>query len=240
MQRHSNNDNNDETDPWTEIKNLDTDLPPSICTFSEQPGPQMTLSANSSPLDFFSLFMDDIVLKMLVDGTNEYVRMVIDEKERTGTLKPNSRWRKCSHVTITEMRAVLAIIINMGILHCPEREGYWKTSWESYIPFFHDVLSWNRFEEIFWMLHIPEKVPLTNWIDKVSPLLVHLLVRFQSIYYPHHEISIDETVIGFKGQVSFIQYCPLKPTKWGLKAFLLADSETGYICNILPYIGQET
>ena len=113
MQRYSNNDDNNETDSWTEIKNLDTDLPPSICTFSEQPGPKMTLSANSSPLQFFSLFMDDVVLKMLVDGTNEYARMVIDEKERTGTLKPNTRWRKWSHVTIIEMRVVLAIIINM-------------------------------------------------------------------------------------------------------------------------------
>ena len=44
-------------------------------------------------------------------------------------------------------------------------------------------------------------------------------------------------MIGFKGRVSFIQYCPLKPTKWGLKAFVLADSETG--CNILPCTGQE-
>ena len=47
-------------------------------------------------------------------------------------------------------------------------------------------------------------------------------------------------MIGFKSRVSFIQYCPLKPTKWGLKAFVLADSETGYISNILPYTGQET
>ena len=129
----------------------------------------------------------------------------------------------------------------MGILHCPEREGYWKTSREcyiTYIPFFHDVLSRNRFEEIFWMLHIPEKVLPTNRIDKVSPLLDHL-ARFQSLYNPNHELSIDETMIDFKGRVSFIQYCPLKPTKWGLKAFVLADSETGYICNILPYTGQE-
>ena len=32
----------------------------------------------------------------------------------------------------------------------------------------------------------------------------------------------------------------MKPTKWGLKAFVLADSITGYIVNIIPYTGQET
>ena len=103
-----------------------------------------------------------------------------------------------------------------------------------------DVLSRNGFDEIFWMFHIPEKAPPTNRIDKVSPLLDNLLARLQSIYCPHGELSIDETMIGFKGHVSFVQYCPLKHTKWGLKAFVLADSETGYICNILPCTGPET
>ena len=32
----------------------------------------------------------------------------------------------------------------------------------------------------------------------------------------------------------------MKPTKWGLKAFVLADSTTGYIVNIIPYTGWET
>ena len=54
LHQHSNNDDDDETEPWTEIKDLGTDLPPLTCTFSEQPGPKMTLSANSSPLEFFS------------------------------------------------------------------------------------------------------------------------------------------------------------------------------------------
>ena len=83
--------------------------------------------------------MDDVVLKMIMDRTNEYTRMVIAEKKWTGKLKPKSRWRKWSHITINEMKSVLAIIINMGIMHCPLREGYWKTSWKSYILFFHDV-----------------------------------------------------------------------------------------------------
>ena len=45
---------------------------------------------------------------------------------------------------------------------------------------------------------------------------------------------------GFKGRVGFRQYCPLKPTKWGLKSFVLADSDTGFILNIIPYTGGET
>ena len=46
--------------------------------------------------------------------------------------------------------------------------------------------------------------------------------------------------MGFKGVVGFRQYCPLKPSKWGLKSFVLADSETGYVLDIIPYTGAET
>ena len=83
---------------------------------------------------------------MLVEGTNSYAERTISSK---GVLSPQSRWRNWTPVTNDEMNAVVAIIINMGILHCPEVEGYWKTSWESYVPIFHDVLPGNRFEQIF-------------------------------------------------------------------------------------------
>ena len=93
------------------------------------------------PLDFFALFFDDTIIQMLVDGTNKFAEELIAEKERApGGLTPRSRWRKWKSVSISEMKVVLAIIINMGVIHCPEKEDYWKTSWESYIPFFHDVL----------------------------------------------------------------------------------------------------
>ena len=179
---------------------------------------------------------------MLVDGTNEYAGDVIAEKERGGKLTPKSRWVKWRLVTTEEMKAVLAVIINMGVMHCPERASYWKTSWESYIPFFHDVLPRNRFEEIFWMLHLQEDTTSTRLrrIDKVKPLLDQLLTTFQSVFYPGREISVDETMVGFKGRVGFRQYCPLKPIKWGLKSFVLADSATGFILNIIPYTGGET
>ena len=89
------------------------------------------------------------------------------------------------------------------------------------------------------ILHLPESA-LTHRIDKVRPLLDTILTSFQSALYPGCDIAVDETMVGFKGRVSFRQYCPMKPIKWGLKAFVLADSTTGYIVNIIPYTGWET
>ena len=36
-----------------------------------------------------------------------------------------------------------------------------------------------------------------------------------------------------------MQYMPVKPNKWGLKAWGLADAKTGYMCNWQLYLGEE-
>ena len=46
-------------------------------------------------------------------------------------------------------------------------------------------------------------------------------------------------MVGFRGRVSFMQYCPKKPTKFGLKLFVLADSNTGFVYNFILYTGRE-
>lgn len=35
-------------------------------------------------------------------------------------------------------------------------------------------------------------------------------------------------------------YNPMKPTKWGLRVFVLADCKTGYVLAIVPYFGSPT
>ena len=45
---------------------------------------------------------------------------------------------------------------------------------------------------------------------------------------PRKELSIDESMIGFKGKNSLKQYLPMKPTKWGFKAYLLCEAISGY------------
>ncbi len=44
-------------------------------------------------------------------------------------------------------------------------------------------------------------------------------------------------MIGFNGRLGFVQYMPKKPTKWGLKAFVVSDSTTSYAFNWELYTG---
>lgn len=72
---------------------------------------------------------------------------------------------------------------------------------------------------------------------KIRPLLDEVIKEYQSAYTPSQDLAIDESIIGFKGRLSWIQYMPKKPTKWGIKAWVMAESRTGYVCNFKLYTG---
>ena len=80
----------------------------------------------------------------------------------------------------------------------------------------------------------PEYDPLY----KIRPFYDELIENFQKYYVPGQDISIDESIIGFKGRLSWIQYMPKKPTKWGIKSWVLAESDTGYAWNMSLYTGN--
>ena len=131
----------------------------------------------------------------------------------------------------------------MGIIHHPELEDYWwRTSWTCAISFFGRVLPRNRFEQIFWMLHVSHSEPHqpVHKIDKVRVILEPLIAKFQASYHPGRNIAVDETMVGYRGRFAAKQYVPNKPTKWGIKAFTMADSSSEYVLNILLYTGSET
>jgi len=52
--------------------------------------------------------------------------------------------------------------------------------------------------------------------------------KFSRFYYPGEFITIDEGMIPFAGKVQFKVYNPDKPTKWGIKEYLLCDAANTY------------
>ena len=77
---------------------------------------------------------------------------------------------------------------------------------------------------------------LRTW--KVQRVLDYLVKRFRDAYTPRRELSVDETMLKFKGRLNIKQYAKIKPVKWGIKLFTLAESITGYVLDFLPYTGR--
>ncbi len=82
--------------------------------------------------------------------------------------------------------------------------------------------------------------PGHDYLYKVRKLLDLLSPRFLSEYNPHEELSIDEAMIPFKGRLSIKQYRKDKPTKWGIKVFVLADARNGYTVRLQVYTGKNS
>ena len=106
-------------------------------------------------------------------------------------------------------------------------------------PFFRSVFSRDRFLQIFWMLHVGD-IPTTTKRSKIQPFLDLIIPLFQRHLTPTQELSIDEAMIAFRGRVGFRQYIRGKPQPWGIKAYVLSESRTGYMYNLVIYYGKDT
>ncbi|CAK9827575.1 PiggyBac transposable element-derived protein 5 [Anthophora retusa] len=109
---------------WEEVFQ-DTDNPPEAHhKFQEIPGPNHTLPRAAAPIAYFYLFFTDILLETIVNETNAYADNVLSRRN----LHPNSRARKWKDITIPELKAFIAYIINMGLQKRPSISSYWSTN----------------------------------------------------------------------------------------------------------------
>ena len=84
----------------------------------------------------------------------------------------------------------------------------------------------------------PGKTPILIFFLKIRPLIDILINKWQAVYYPEQNLSVDESIVAYKGRASMIQYNPQKPHKWGIKAWVLSESKTGYMYNWEMYRGR--
>ena len=100
----------------------------------------------------------------------------------------------------------------------------------------------DRFLAIWKFLHVCDEesteTDKTDKLYKVRPILNSIVPMFQNNYSLQQDISLDDGMIPSKNRLSIKQYIQSKPVKWGIKAFLLCESATGYIYNVEIYTGR--
>ena len=60
----------------------------------------------------------------------------------------------------------------------------------------------------------------------------------KSYYEPGATLTVDEQLLGFRGQCPFRMYISSKLTKYGIKIITLCDVSTKYMLNAIPYVGK--
>ena len=198
--------------------------------------------SGKSPMECLQLFLTCTILENIVKEINRYA----DDYIQSHNIPCNSRVHKWKPCNLEEIKKFIAIIIGVTVDGKTRIEDYWSTSWPFSTNAFSSVMSRNRFQLLLRFFHLNDSKlckkrgqPGYDPLFKIRPFMAPLQQNFKNCYNLHREVSVDESMIGFKGRLWFIQYMPKKPTKWGMKAFVLADSLSGYTYSWKLYAGKK-
>ena len=138
------------------------------------------------------------------------------------------------------MSAFFGLNILMGINKLPTIRSYWDSNLFLGNAGFKTTIPVKRFEILNKYFHIsdPRQENPTDKLTKIQLLISKLENAFQDVYVLGKNISIDEGLIKFNGRLSFKQNMPKKTNKFGIKIWMLADSETYFVQRFQVYLGK--
>lgn len=201
--------------------------------FNQDVGPTNIHEEAELPVDFFSCLFPDTLFEHITFQTNLFATQASTKLGKPFTM-----------TNIQEMKTFFAINILMGIKRLPSYRDFWSTKLELRDNYISQLMPRTRFDWLLGNIHLNDNALQPKHgelgydkLYKVRPLLNVLSENFAKFYNPSRNISVDESMIIFKGRSSLRQYMPNKPVKRGYKVWVRA-SESGYIDQFQIYTGK--
>ena len=118
----------------------------------------------------------------------------------------------------------------------------WSKEWGQLI--FRNTMSRDRYQEIMKHLRFDDFFSRrqrreTDKFCLISEVWNCFIENCKKCYVPNCDLTIDEQLFPCKTRRPFIQYMGNKPDKFGIKFWLLADAQSKYLCNGIPYLGSD-
>ena len=183
------------------------------------------LTENPSALDYFKLYFTDTLINPIVTDTNRYGEQFI-EKER----KNLKRYPIVHHWVPThhdEICALLGIWTLMGIIYKPRVTMYWSNDELLCTPIFKSLMTRNTFLLLVKLLHFADNTncdannPNRDRLFKIREVCQMIHNRCGAVYYPCEDLSVDGSLVPFKGRLFFKQYIRTKRSRFGIKLYEL-------------------
>lgn len=141
------------------------------------------------------------------------------------------------------------MVLYLGLVKVSAVRDLWKTERVFSFSFPHSVMPGYRFESISANLHMndPDTTakndqlrgqPGHDQLCRLRPVLGDIIDACRAYYHPHQNFAVDERMVKTKARIRMKQLMKNKPTKWGYKLFVLADSKNGYTCDFTIYEGK--
>ena len=208
--------------------------------FAETEGLKLRLPEKPNCLDFVELYLTDEIMNMIVIETNRYADQYFLQNEDHLDNSYLSLWNP---VTNAEMKAFFGLVLLMGVIYKPNIHMYWSLDIFYSTPLFSQVMARDKFFLILKFLHFNDNSTLdtTNEnfdrLHKVRPLIDRLRERCRKVYYPGKELSVDESLVLYKGRLKFKQYIRTKRARFGIKLYEICTSN-GITLDFMVYCGK--
>ena len=209
----------------------------SSCVGFQLPG-HYTRGSLTKAINFFDMFFTDNMLSEIVSHTNSYAQEKICFEVVSSYTKSDGSWKD---VTADEIKRFIALLIHFGVVHVQgDVQRNWSTKTLYHGLWARAILPRERFFAILAFLHVvdPATEDPDNKLRKVDSFINHFKQRCSELYTPREHVAIDERMVKSRHRSGFRQYIRDKPTKWGIKLWVLADSSNGYTVDFNIYIGR--
>lgn len=199
-------------------------------------GCRPTAKNKSDITEYFFLFFDDVILRMITACTNIKIECVA---------KNFSRKRDALPTTECEIKCLLGLLILAGVNRSGRQslEDLWNQSGFG-VEIFHVSMSLQRFRFLLRCIRFDDVRNRSERqaIDRLAPIREVFELFVQNCikcFSPSEYVTIDEQLIKFRGRCPFRVYLPNKPAKYGLKIFALVDSKMRYTYNMEVYCAKQ-
>lgn len=193
------------------------------------------IPGNNEPIDYFRAIFDEVILDLIVRETNNYAEQVF----LSSGVRENSRISRWKAITSAEMLIFIGLVLHNGTIRLNRLQDYWKRHPLFNLQCFSKHMSRDRFLLIMRCLHFAENAPAgtrTNRLHKINPILTFFNEKMAALYYPQKELSLDESMVLWKGRLIFRQYIKNKKHRYDIKLYILTEP-CGVILKTLVYTG---
>ena len=200
-------------------------------------GEQMLHVVPQSTEEFIDLFLPESLISELCAWTNS--RALIEKSRRQMNSEDDFQW---NDVDVPTMKKFLGLTILMGIVKKPTIRSYWSTDSLLATPYFShpSSLSRDRYLAILRFLRFSNpynaeenrpQTRLKDFLDEVKTIC--------SVFRPGQSLAVDESLLLFKGRLSFKIFIRTKRSRFGVKLFILT-TDAGYFISCVVYTGSST
>lgn len=161
--------------------------------------------------------MNDL-LNLILRCSNRYA-----DKITGGNLKNFSRMKNWRPLTMDKLKTFVGLIIHMGNIKMNRLNDFWKSHYLVKTDIFRQHMSRDVFLNILRVLNVQEQEGNES-LKKVITLIYTFNEKMKEIYYSTRDLAIDESLLLWRGRLTFRQYMKSKASRYGIKFYVLADT----------------